>query len=84
MAENSNSRKSISGAGCIFALIGFAAAIASELLASGGYELIDWEAAWAGNTTSIIIGIIVAAIIALIVIGMIRGRAVKNAETKQA
>ena len=65
-------------------LIGFAAAIASELLASGGYELIDWEAAWAGNTTSIIIGIIVAAIIALIVIGMIRGRAVKNAETKQA
>ena len=65
-------------------LIGFAVAIASELLASGGYELIDWEAAWAGNTTSIIIGIIVAAIIALIVIGMIRGRAVKNAETKQA
>lgn len=65
-------------------LIGFAAAIASELLASGGYELIDWEAAWAGNTTSIIIGIIVAAIIAWIVIGMIRGRAVKNAETKQA
>ena len=65
-------------------LIGFAAAIASELLASGGYELIDWEAAWAGNTTSIIIGIIIAAIIALIVIGMIRGRAVKNAETKQA
>ena len=65
-------------------LIGFAAAIASELLASGGYELIDWEAAWAGNTTSIIIGIIVAAIIALIVIGMIRGRAVKNAEMKQA
>ena len=65
-------------------LIGFAAAIASELLASGGYELIDWEAAWAGNTTSIIIGIIVAAIIALIVIGMIRGRAVKTAETKQA
>ena len=65
-------------------LIGFAAAISSELLASGGYELIDWEAAWAGNTTSIIIGIIVAAIIALIVIGMIRGRAVKNAETKQA
>ena len=65
-------------------LIGFAAAITSELLASGGYELIDWEAAWAGNTTSIIIGIIVAAIIALIVIGMIRGRAVKNAETKQA
>ena len=65
-------------------LIGFAAAIASELLASGGYELIDWEAAWTGNTTSIIIGIIVAAIIALIVIGMIRGRAVRNAETKQA
>ena len=27
MAENSNSRKSISGAGCIFALIGFAAAL---------------------------------------------------------
>ena len=65
-------------------LIGFAAAIASELLASGGYELIDWEAAWAGNTTSIIIVFIEGAIIALIVVGLIRARAVINAVTKQA
>ena len=68
--ENSLSPKII-----IMSIIGFAAAIVAELLASGGYELIDWEAAWAGSTTNIIIAIIIAAVVALVAIGVIRNRA---------
>ena len=62
----------------ILCLVGFAAAIVSQLLAKGGFELIDWEAAWAGNTTSIIIAMIVAAIIILIAAGVIRNRAAQE------
>ena len=65
----------------IISIIGFAVAITAELLASGGYELIDWEAAWAGSGTAIIIALITAAVIALIVIGVIRGRAGRMKET---
>lgn len=67
--------------GVIISIIGFAVAITAELLASGGYELIDWEAAWAGSGTAIIIALITAAVIALIVIGVIRGRAGRMKET---
>lgn len=63
----------------ILSLAGFGAAIVAELLASGGYELIDWEADWAGSMGTIVIGMIVAAVIALTVIGMIRNRA-RNAQ----
>ena len=59
----------------LICIVAFAAAIAAELLASGGYELIDWEAAWAGSTASIIIAIIIAAVVSLVVIGVIRNRA---------
>lgn len=59
----------------ILSLAGFGVAIVAELLASGGYELIDWEADWAGSMGAIVIGMIVAAVIALTVIGMIRNRA---------
>ena len=63
----------------ILSLAGFGAAIVAELLASGGYELIDWEADWAGSMGAIVIGMAVAAVIALTVIGMIRNRA-RNAQ----
>ncbi len=63
----------------ILSLAGFGAAIVAELLASGGYELIDWEADWAGSMGAIVIGMVVAAVIALTVIGMIRNRA-RNAQ----
>ena len=56
-------------------LAGFVVAIVAQLLAKGGYALIDWEAAWAESTTAIIVAIIVAVVVALIVIGVIRSRA---------
>ena len=67
----------------LICIAAFAAAIAAELLASGGYELIDWEAAWAGSTANIIIAIIIAAVVSLIVIGVIRSRAAQRNEAGQ-
>lgn len=67
--------------GIVLCIVGFAAAIGAELLASGGYELIDWEADWAGSGSAIIIAIIVAAVLALVVIGVIRNRASRSGET---
>ena len=65
----------------LLSLAGFVAAIGAELLASGGYELIDWEAAWAESTGAFITAIIVAAVVLLIAVGVIRNRAAgsKNA-----
>ena len=65
----------------VLSIAGFAAAIGAELLASGGYELIDWEAAWAESTGAFITAIIVAAVVLLIAVGVIRNRAAgsKNA-----
>lgn len=63
-------------------LAGFAAAIGAELLASGGYELIDWEADWAGNSTSIIVGIIVALAVTAVAAGLIRSRAGRKASAE--
>ncbi len=55
----------------IIAIIGFAVAVGSEFLAESGMSLIDWEAEWSENTTSLIIGIAVAAIIAIISITLL-------------
>lgn len=80
--------KTVLGSGCgipvkgvIISIAGFGAAIAAELLASGGYELIDWEAAWAGSGSAMIIALIAAAVLALVVISVIRGRAARVKET---
>lgn len=59
-------------------IVGFAAAIAAELLASGGYELIDWEAAWAESSTAFIIAIIAAVVVSVIVIGIIKNKSAKT------
>ncbi len=59
----------------VLSIAGFAAAIGAELLASGGYELIDWEAAWAESTGAFITAIIAAAVVLLIAAGVIRSRA---------
>ena len=55
-------------------IIGFITAVAAELLATGGFELIDWEASWAESTQAMIVAIIAAAVVALIVIGVIHSR----------
>lgn len=57
--------------GCI---LGFVAAVAAELLATGGFELISWEADWAESAGSVAVAMLVAAVVAGIVIGVIRNR----------
>lgn len=59
----------------VICIAGFAAAIAAELLASGGFELINWEASWAESTTAMAVAIVVAAVAVVCVIGFIRNRA---------
>ena len=51
--------------GVIVALI---CAIAAEMLASSGLELIDWEASWAESKSAIAVGMIAAAIVAIVVL----------------
>ena len=63
--------------GCVVAFIG---AVAAEFLAESGFELIDWEASWAESTGSMAIGMLVAAVVAVVVIVAMK----KNAEKVQA
>ncbi len=66
----------------LLSLIGFGVAVGAEFLSENGMSLIDWEAAWSENTTSIIIGIAVAAIIAIVcIILLTRNRNTKTADT---
>ena len=61
----------------VCSLISFAVAAASELLATSGLSLIDWEAGWAESGTAMAAGMVVAALIAIIAILVIK----KNAES---
>lgn len=63
--------------GCVIA---FACAIAAELLASSGMELIDWEASWAESGTAIAIGMVAAAVVAIAALLVIK----KKHSTKAA
>lgn len=62
--------------GCVIAFIG---AIAAEFLAESGFELIDWEADWAESTGAMAIGMLVAAVVAVVVLAVMK----KNAEKMQ-
>lgn len=67
--------EAITAKAIVICIAGFAAAIAAELLASGGFELINWEASWAESTTAMAVAIVVAAVAVVCVIGFIRNRA---------
>ena len=60
--------------------VGFVCAIVAELVATAGMSLIDWEAEWAESGTALAVGMIVAAVIAIIALLVIK----KNAEKKAA
>ncbi len=56
------------------AIVGFAAAAGSELLASSGTPLIEWEAEWAESGTALAVGLVVAAAAAVAVITVLKLR----------
>ena len=55
--------------------IAFLCAIAAEMLAESGFELIDWEAGWAESGTAMAVGMIVAAVAAIAVLLVMRKKA---------
>lgn len=64
----------------VFSLLAFVVADACELLAESGLSLIDWEAEWAGSSTALAIGLVVAAALAVAVVLFMRTRTAKEAE----
>lgn len=56
-------------------LVAFAVAVCAEMLAESGMSLIDWEADWAGSGTALAAGMIVAAVVAVIVLAVMKKRA---------
>lgn len=56
-------------------LVAFAAAIGSEMLAESGMALIDWEAGWAESKTALAVGMVVAAILAVVVLLVMKKKA---------
>ena len=59
--------------------VGFVAAIAAELAATAGMSLIDWEAEWAESGTALAVGMIVAAVIAIVALLIVKRNAGKKA-----
>lgn len=64
----------ISGKVIFVSLAAFAVAVGAEMLAESGMSLIDWEADWAESTTALAVGMVVAAVIAVVAILVIKAR----------
>ena len=63
----------------IVCAVGFVAAIAAELAATAGMSLVDWEAEWAESGTALAVGMIVAAVIAIVALLIVKRNAGKKA-----
>ena len=63
-------------------LVAFAVAVCAEMLAESGMSLIDWEADWAGSGTALAAGMIVAAVIAIVVLAVMKKRAESSKATQ--
>lgn len=66
----------------IGSLVAFAVAVCAEMLAESGMSLIDWEADWAGSGTALAAGMIVAAVVAVIVLAVMKKRAEASKATQ--
>ena len=66
----------------IGSLVAFAVAVCAEMLAESGMSLIDWEADWAGSGTALAAGMIVAAVVAVIVLAVMKKRAESSNATQ--
>ena len=66
------------GKAVVGCLIGFAAAIATQMLAESGLSLVDWEAEWAESMPSFATAILIAAALCLVAVLCIRKYAEQN------
>lgn len=62
--------------------VAFVVAIVAEFMAESGMSIIDWEADWAESSTSMAVGIVVAAVLAVITVLVIRMRSEKTSAEK--
>ena len=62
----------------IGAVIAFAVAAGAELLASSGTALIEWEADWAESGTALAVGLVTAAVVAVIALVALKYKAGKG------
>ena len=69
----------ISPKALIVCAVGFVCAIAAELSATAGMSLIDWEAEWAESGTALAVGMVAAAVVAIIALLVIKRNAGKKA-----
>lgn len=56
-------------------LVAFVCAIGAEMMAENGISLIDWEAGWAKSGTALASGMVVAAVIAIVMLAIMRKNA---------
>ena len=64
-------------------LVGFVAAVATQLIAESGFSIVDWEADWAGSGTALAIGLVVAAALAVVVLAVLKWKAGKDGTTTE-
>ena len=69
----------ISPKALVVCAVGFVCAIVAELAATAGMSLIDWEAEWAESGTALAVGMIVAAVIAIVALLIVKRNAGKKA-----
>ena len=67
----------ISPKALIVCAVGFVCAIAAELIATAGTSIIDWEAEWAESGTAMAVGMVVAAVVAVVALLVIKKNAGK-------
>lgn len=68
----------------ITSVVAFIVAIGAEMLAESGFELIDWEAEWAESSTSMAVGMVVAAVLAIAILIIMKKKAESDASANQA
>lgn len=68
----------------ITSVVAFIVAIGAEMLAESGFELIDWEAEWAESSTSMAVGMVVAAVLAIAMLIIMKKKAESDASANQA
>ena len=63
--------------------IAFVAAVICEFMAENGMALIEWEADWAESSTALAVGMVVAAVIAVITVLVMRSKSTKDLVEKR-
>lgn len=68
----------------ITSVVAFIVAISAEMLAESGFELIVWEAEWTESSTSMAVGMVVAAVLAIAILVIMKKKAESDASANQA